>query len=453
MNTNLFDSFVKEQLADYRPQVPAHIWENIAAAKERKKPVGFWSAFSGMNLAAGILLILVAGGLLVYFFRHSSVPANDKTVNVQPAGTGATVGSNADVKQNQPADPNGDAATMNIPNNNITGSNQNNILYSGGQQNSNSIPGNQYTIGKIYSPGKIFAYIHNSGAETNTPFEDAGVSNNTQRTIPALLSNVQLLKTNILFLPRLRPGLLLPKNLLIPCPGAERNTAGNKKYIEVYGGPDYVFRSISDTSQSSYAQQRKESTKMAFAYSAGLRYTKVFGNGMSFRTGINYSRVNESFTYVQGHITRNEYIINNNGDTTGTYSVTGTQYNKSTNKFTSIDVPVMVGYEAGNGRLHTNINAGAMINVKSRETGYVLDKNGDPVDISSGKQATIYKYRTNTGVSLTAAISVYYKLTEHVHVLAEPYFKYSLSPVTQSELSLKQRYHTAGLRLGLRLDL
>ena len=449
MNNKLFDSFVKEQLAGYRPEVPAHIWENIAAEKDRKKPAGFWSFFSGLNPAAVILLMLVAGGVLIYFFNHKPDAAADKTVLLQPSNNNGTGGSSTGtIHQNTPSSVNpADAATNNAPSNS-------GVAAGAGQLNSGAVHDIQNTANSFYSPRKIFATVTNPDEGTDAPGENAEKAIETDRTIPALLSRAQLLQTNSLFHPRLKMGLLLlSKNLSIPCPRAEKDAAGNKKYVEIYGGPDYVFSNITDTAQSSYAQQRKESTKLAFAYSAGLRYTKVFRNGMSFRTGINYSQVNESFTYVQGHITRNVYITNNNGDTTGTYSVTGTQYTKSTNKFRSIDVPLLMGYEAGNGRLHTNINAGAIVNVMSRETGYVLDKNGVPVDISPGKQSTVYKYKTNAGVSLTAAVSVYYKLNERVHVLAEPYFKYSLSPVTKSELSLKQKYHTAGLRLGLRLDL
>ncbi|MCY7291178.1 MAG: hypothetical protein LH615_03250, partial [Ferruginibacter sp.] len=146
-------------------------------------------------------------------------------------------------------------------------------------------------------------------------------------------------------------------------------------------------------------QQRKGSTKYLFAFSAGVRYTKVFGSGMSVRTGINYSQINEQFKSEKGRITQNVYIINNNGDTTGSYVQSGTQYKTSTNKYRSIDIPVSVGYEMGNGRLHTNINAGAMINISSSQKGFMLDYNGNTVDISSGKSSSVYQYKTKAGVS------------------------------------------------------
>ena len=52
----------------------------------------------------------------------------------------------------------------------------------------------------------------------------------------------------------------LPNVNLPGCPSIEENAAGNKNYIEIYAGPDYAFRSLSDTGNSTYLQKRKEST-------------------------------------------------------------------------------------------------------------------------------------------------------------------------------------------------
>ncbi|MFN0083620.1 MAG: hypothetical protein ACKVOM_14020, partial [Ferruginibacter sp.] len=238
----------------------------------------------------------------------------------------------------------------------------------------------------------------------------------------------------------------------IPCPEVEKDAAGNKRYLEIYAGPDYVFRTLADTANSVYLQQRKNSTKYLFAYSAGLRYTKVFGNGMSFRTGLNYSQINEQFTAEKGRVVQNIYITNNMGDTTGTYVQTGTLYKKSTNKYKSLDIPLSVGYELGNGRIHTNINAGAIITVSSSQKGFVLDETGTAVDISSKTSSSIYQYKAKAGVSFIGAVSVYYKLNDQLHLIAEPYVKVALSPATKAELSLKEKVHTAGVRLGVRMD-
>jgi hypothetical protein len=56
------------------------------------------------------------------------------------------------------------------------------------------------------------------------------------------------------------------------------------------------------------------------------------------------------------------------------------------------------------------------------------------------------------GIGFIGAVSVYYKLTNRLHLLAEPYFRYNFSPASKADLTLKQKFTTAGLRIGLRLD-
>jgi hypothetical protein len=244
------------------------------------------------------------------------------------------------------------------------------------------------------------------------------------------------------------PGVFLPG-----CPSIEKDAAGNKAYVEIYAGPDVAFRNLSDTGNSTYLQKRKESTSFTSAYSAGLRYTQVFSNGMSIRAGINYSQINEKFTYVQGNLVQVTYIIDANGDTTGSYITTGTRYKTTHNKFRTIDIPLLVGYEMGNGRIHANINAGVIVNAYSWQKGEVLDSALKPVSINTGKTSSPYQFKTNIGVGFLAGVSLYYKLNEKIHILAEPYFRYSLTPMSKENLTFKQKYNTAGLKLGVRFDL
>jgi len=245
----------------------------------------------------------------------------------------------------------------------------------------------------------------------------------------------------------------LPNVISPGCPTFEKDAAGNKTYFEVYGGPDFAFRNLSDTGNSAYLQKRKESTKFSSAFSAGVRYTKVFNNGMSIRTGVNYSQINEKFTFSQGSVVQVTYIINANGDTTGSFITTGTKYKTTINKFRTIDVPVLIGYELGNGRLHANINAGLMVNVYSWQKGDVLDTAYKPVSITTGKSSSPYQFKTNIGIGFMVGTSFYYKLNDKWHLLAEPYFRYNLSPMSNEKLTFTQKYNTAGLRIGLRMDL
>ena len=233
----------------------------------------------------------------------------------------------------------------------------------------------------------------------------------------------------------------------------EKDAAGNKKYFEIYGGPDFAIRKMSDTGNSMYLQKRKESTKFSSAYSAGISYTRVFSNSMSLKAGVNFSQINEKFTYVQGNLVQITYIINANGDTTGSYITRGTRYKTTHNKYRSVDVPLMVGYEVGNGKIHANISAGAVVNIYSWQKGELLDTSYNPVNITTGKNASPYQFKTNAGIGFITSASVFYKLNEKLHVLAEPYFRYNFSPLNKDNLTLKQKYSTVGLRLGIRVDL
>lgn len=174
---------------------------------------------------------------------------------------------------------------------------------------------------------------------------------------------------------------------------------------------------------------------------------------MSLRAGINYSQINEKFTFVQGNLVQITYIIDANGDTTGSYTTTGTRYKTTHNKYRSIDIPLQVGYELGNGRLHANINAGVVVNVYSWQKGEVLDTAYQPVTITTGKGASPYQFKTNAGLGFMGGISVYYKLNDKIHVMAEPYYRYNFKQINKDNLTLKQKYNTVGLRLGVRIDL
>ena len=434
MINNLFDAHVKEQMANSRPEVPPHIWDNIMAKKERKKPIAFW--FN--NFSKGILLLLVLGTVGGIVFYKTTQQNN---VSLQ---TNIKILNSSDTKapqKNTFALVTAPTFSQSSPAVNPVNKHENILLSKQtARKQQNSFPSNFLNEGNASA---AIVDVENKIDNNSFPFQNEYI-------VKRQIFDASLLRSTF-FNPDLQ-NKYLPKSPFIPCPEVEKNAAGSKRYIEVYGGPDYVFRSFSDTANSVYMQQRKASTKYLLSYSAGVRYTRVFGSGMSFRTGLNYSQINEQFTSEKGRVIQNVYIINSSGDTTGTYAQTGTLYKTSINKYKSIDIPISVGYEMGNGRIHSNINVGAMINISSSQKGFVLDKNGTAVDITSGKSSSPYQYKTKAGVSFIGAASIYYKLSDKLHLMAEPYIKLSLTPATKAELSLKEKFHPAGIRVGMRMD-
>ncbi len=466
MNNNRhFDEHIKEQFGNYTPDVHPRIWEKIIAEKNKKRPAGFWVSMLNNRsklLLLGLVIALSSGGTWLYYTKFSAAKESTSAV--------------ADTKKAIPATDTKD----NIPANEISSDNPINSaqligdpatandMYAGSNTGLNTKTSTSVSITTpVAETDDSKAYTTNSAKGNKKYYTGLGnVLVNT--TMPdteedeyadqggTLLGRLTFNAEKITEKRKSGKGDLLRFNAVVflpGCPGVEKDASGNKRYFEFYAGPDYAFRSLQDTGNSAYLQKRKESTKFKSAFSAGVRYTKVFNNSMSVRAGVNYSQINEKFTFNQGNLVQVTYIINNNGDTVGSYTTTGSRYKTTTNRYRSVDIPLVVGYELGNGKLHANINAGPIINIYSWQKGDVLDANGNPVSITTGKASSPYQFKTNAGVGFVGAVSVYYKLNDRLHIMAEPYFRYNLTPMNKESITLKQKYQTAGLRLGIRLDL
>ncbi|HMD00863.1 MAG TPA: hypothetical protein VKH37_11955, partial [Ferruginibacter sp.] len=72
MNNRLFDEHIKDRFSIYTPDVPAHIWENIVAARDKKRPAGFWYTLMRPGNIALLLLLMVAGGTGVWLALRNS---------------------------------------------------------------------------------------------------------------------------------------------------------------------------------------------------------------------------------------------------------------------------------------------------------------------------------------------------------------------------------------------
>jgi hypothetical protein len=62
-------------------------------------------------------------------------------------------------------------------------------------------------------------------------------------------------------------------------------------------------------------------------------------------------------------------------------------------------------------------------------------------------------YNNHLNVSLYASGNILYRIGDNTEAFAEPYFRYGLSNSAVSGLGYGQRFHTAGLSLGIRYQL
>ena len=477
---NKLDDHLKEFFGNYSPDVPPHIWENIVAGRKRKKPIAFWLNKKNILGLLALIIIVTGTGLLITKKDDSKIIAPENKISSSKPVTETAVPAAA-LKDNTALDAPGINPTttnnkkeilQSTENSNLPATNSNQNLSVSTQTNKsekiNAVINNpkeivavkkrnatnqQQTIVKKKGKGKFT--VQSSAIETAEAMDEK--DNNAAEPMQQGFSLQRLFygaeKISAFSMLDLNSKKTDFKTIQIPgCP-ADKDAAGNKQYWELYAGPDYAFKKYNDTANSALLEKRKASTSFLYAFSAGVRYTRVFSNGMSLRGGINYSQINEKFSYAQSNVVQLTYEINQQGDTINSYYVRGTKYRTSYNHYRTLDIPLLVGYELGNGRLHANINAGAVINIYSWQNGETLDSSFQPVSFTSAKSNSPYQYKTNVGVGFMGGISLYYKLNESLHLLAEPYYRYNFSPMNKGTLSIQEKFSTIGLRLGLRLDL
>lgn len=459
-----FDSFIKGEFDKYEPEVPPHVYENILAEQERRRPKGFW----WMLRNNATMVIGVAAFLTLLLVGTSYMLTENGTGKEIHQTTEKTVAAKSQVVRNK------DIVVSTLP----TSTNDNIVVAS--KREANPVTLNQGNIAdnKSTKVNVVHSYdnikvgkqknvvVKTSGLPVVIDVNDAVNDNNTLAENNDIITDQMVDVSAPRFeklssekFKQLIAGNTVNKrtfpNVAIPdCPTIEKDAAGNKKYFEVYVSPDFILRNFTDTPSSVFMQKRKESTTINSAFSAGIRYTKIFNNGVGVKLGLNYSQINEQFSFIQSNLVQITYIIDPvSGDTTGSYTVTGSRRKVTNNKYRFIDIPILLGYEIGNGRLKVNLNAGGMINVYSWQKGEVLNANLLPESITTGKSSSRYSFKNNIGISLTAGAGVYYKLNDYLQVLAEPYFRYSLQSLNEEVSSYKQKYHTAGIRIGLRFDL
>jgi len=474
-----FDDFARRQLGNYSPDVPPHVWDNIVARKKKKSPYPFFIKFfnrKNLLLAAGLITLLTGSVVisnnytatkLVKNESHENQLADKKTeskinFNKQENDFNQNNTSTAEVINNKESIANiSDHAKIPEIRNNAGNLNNISPANSATTSSSKKEQRNNLTVvaNKLDKQGKANIIINQNATQEN-------IKQSIVRSKDKFAENItdEVSLSTLLYYPesitaKSAKGKTLTKSMLPalqipPCPALEKNAAGNKYYIEVYAGPDYASKNFSDTANSPLMQKRKESTSFRSAFSAGFRYTRVFNNGASIRAGINFSQINEKFSYVQSNIVQVTYITDPvTGDTTGTFLTRGSRYKTTNNRYQTIDVPLLLGFETGNGKLHANFNAGVVINIYSWQKGESLDTSFRPVNITTGKSASLYQYKTNIGAGFMGGVSVYYKLNDRLHLLAEPYWRYNFSPMNKEMLSLQEKFTTIGLRLGVRLDL
>ena len=489
------DNHIKNQLKDFSPAVPPHIWENIRAERDRRKGFFWLWDYRYLGLAAVLFAGLLGAG--AYYFQKKNGgnlaegqfpesielsknrgaaenKSSSESVSSKPSNKKET-GINIEVNQSEVHDLKNEVAGNNerlSSNSYQPAQKQRVIMASSDVPYKNTIVNKRKVAAGSLSDASMSleekekssgSRTKKSGRSKKTVISEnqkkmlsaAAIEKKTDLSESLSENALRFLSPNLSFFEK-RTQRAISWNLVplkrtngdIPCPSNPEGAP--KKYFEFYAGPDMTFRSYRDTGHSAYLQKRKEATSTIFAYSAGARINKVYANGISLQAGLNYSHVIEKFKIEEGNVIQQVFILNANGDTIGNYMTIGTRFRSNYNQYHTVDLPVMLGYEFGKNKWRAAFHAGAIVNMYSWQKGYMLDSAYKAVSISTSDAPSPYQFKTNIGIGLSGSASLIFDMRENTKWFLEPYFRYNLSTINKEAITLRQKFHSAGLRVGLR---
>ncbi len=240
-----------------------------------------------------------------------------------------------------------------------------------------------------------------------------------------------------------------------------RNKKTARWAIGVEGGISRLTRTLeaSDSLSDTYRGLRQASEELLEAVQGEIQLQYELPVGLYFRTGLNYTRINEKFEHAFTEVENDtlvdgiqEIYIDANGDSSmviGSVPFTRTtSYKKRTyNSLTMLDIPLIAGYRLGSEKWGLLAEAGAYFNINLQSEGNIAAPDGSLLDLEDSEQDI---FRTNLGLSYHLGLGVDYHITPQLSLGAKARFRFFPKDFTTANYSLEQRYTLIGLNLGLK---
>ncbi len=234
----------------------------------------------------------------------------------------------------------------------------------------------------------------------------------------------------------------------------------NTLSFDVFGTPGFAPRSFesTDSESSLYADARNKTENSQYAWGAGARINLNLQQGFSVRLGLLYEQLGDKFDYTDPKAFVKRQQIDSFFSANGTFLFSDTSYvlvfgtliKKIHNRYTHLDIPLLLSYELPMGRATLMINAGPVLNLTSSQRGQILDSTLNPVHITAGEPDELKAYKNNLGLSIYIGAGALFPLTDNISALIEPRLLYRINPVTLDTYALKEHRSFAGLNLGIR---
>ena len=223
------------------------------------------------------------------------------------------------------------------------------------------------------------------------------------------------------------------------------------------------MRSLELKSQElgNYIDARNNTESSLYSFSASMRVSYISGSGLGFKTGFNYSQINEKFEYLDPDASLIRTIITIDTllvggvptviSDTSTIRIPGSLDITTFNRYRFFDIPLLLTYEAPlNDKFYYSFNGGALINLAFSQKGRFLDPSEMPVWFTRGEPDRFDAFRSSAGLSLFGSLGLHYKLNDKFDIILEPNFRFYMGSLTTESYPLEQNWFTFGLSHGIR---
>jgi hypothetical protein len=446
---NPIDAIFRDQLHDHSMEPPMHLWGALEARRaaqvkqENRRKLGFW-------LLSAALLLCISGAILIWLTQKPTDSAGHTT----PAPTQ----SDAPVAQIHKSPSNGvehnadltevetsSAANLSLKNpgskaelladqkialakNKVTKPENN---ASGFQPRSksaqtfanNAVSTQEQPAASLVSD-KTAASTHADQSTANQVMSSA--TNDTESPVVTEaaehltdFSSIDSKAYAVVYEPSL--GLDGGRPLTSPLP------KGWRVYGELFGAVDVPTRTLDarEPEFESYRQAREQSETVQTGQRMALRFSMISVDGIAVRSGLSYGIHRETFDYQQV---------------------------KQKNRFQTIDIPVVLGYERNNvGKFTLSANAGVYVNMAFNQHGSFLSPDLNKVlEFSSNKPDAYPAFRNHLGLSWYGSVAASYPITPRLRLVIEPYVLRNSGSFTANDYAIDQRYQNWGINIGIR---
>ncbi|GEM_PF-5332093 len=235
------------------------------------------------------------------------------------------------------------------------------------------------------------------------------------------------------------------------CSGTRKIHIPAAAYLELYAGGTKaeMFFEPKAPEYKALARLRDSTERAEWGSLAGIRLGYTHKSGLSARAGLMVQRMRAVFDYT---IAQDEkMIITIHRDDSGNIIGRDTTYERGMrhlhihNKYTTVDVPLSIGYISSGKQVQLGLFVGAALNMKFDVRGKYVDAIGT---IRSLDGQALYKNRI--GVSFFGAVQAHYFLADRWGVFVEPQLRFFPSDFSTALQNTRHKAATFNVLGGLR---